>query len=297
VSFPPDLQRADPVAFALPSLSIEADRFCYSLIPSRVEVADGVGSIDQLITAGNTDDTAASLHPWLLLDSSVKEVTEKTILLNDGSSIDDGLAVWAAGNGPLPLTLNVIEKLGEQQSKHKNVARGRIATDPWMRAEGSEGSILAFGDCSCIMDGPDGPLPATAQDAAQQGEYFAKLMSEQYDLCPRISVEGVFLPPIPNPDKERRISDAIVAFATQTVEYAKPFQFLNLGILAYTGGGSALAQVSPAPGVDPIKGTGKVGNALWKSVYLTKQVSMRNRVLVLNDWIKRQIFGRDITRL
>jgi NADH dehydrogenase FAD-containing subunit len=233
----------------------------------------------------------------LLLDSSVKEVTEKTILLNDGSSIDDGLAVWAAGNGPLPLTLNVIEKLGEQQSKHKNVARGRIATDPWMRAEGSQGSILAFGDCSCIMDGPDGPLPATAQVAAQQGEYLAKLMSEQYDLCPGISVEGVFLPPIPNPDKERRISDAIVAFATQTVEYAKPFQFLNLGILAYTGGGSALAQVSPAPGVDPIKGTGKVGNALWKSVYLTKQVSMRNRVLVLNDWIKRQIFGRDITRL
>jgi NADH dehydrogenase FAD-containing subunit len=166
-----------------------------------------------------------------------------------------------------------------------------------MRAEGSQGSILAFGDCSCIMDGPDGPLPATAQVAAQQGEYLAKLMSDQYDLSPGISVEGVFLPPTPNPDKEKRFSDVITNFATQTDEYAKPFQFLNLGILAYTGGGSALAQVSPAPGVAPIKGTGKVGNALWKSVYLSKQVSMRNRVLVLNDWLKRQVFGRDITRL
>jgi NADH dehydrogenase FAD-containing subunit len=53
----------------------------------------------------------------LLLDSSVKEVTEKTILLNDGSSIDYGLAVWAAGNGPLPLTLNVIEKASRRTIK------------------------------------------------------------------------------------------------------------------------------------------------------------------------------------
>jgi NADH dehydrogenase FAD-containing subunit len=233
----------------------------------------------------------------LLLDSSVKEVCEKTIHLNDGSSIDYGLAVWAAGNGPLPLTLNIIENLGEEQSKCQDISRGRIATDAWMRADGSQGRIIAFGDCSCIMNGPSGPLPATAQVAAQQGEYLAKLFNKEYDFSPTISVEGVYLPPTPKPDLGESVSDAIANFATQTSEYAKPFQFLNLGILAYTGGGSALAQVTPAPNAPPLKGTGKVGNALWRSVYLSKQISMRNRVLVLNDWIKRQLFGRDITRL
>ena len=79
--------------------------------------------------------------------------------------------------------------------------------------------------------------------------------------------------------------------------YAKPFQFLNLGILAYTGNGSALAQVATTPDGPKVKGSGKIGNAVWKSVYLTKQFSMRNRLLVLNDWTKRQFFGRDITRL
>lgn len=249
------------------------------------------------------DQEARSLLPprfqlvELLLDSSVKEVADKTIYLNDGNSINYGLAVWAAGNGPLPLTLNVIENLGEEQSQHQNIARGRIATDAWMRAEGSKGSILAFGDCSCIMEGPSGPLPATAQVAAQQGEYLAKLLNKEYDMTPTMSVEGVFLPPVPKADMQSSISDGIANFATRTDEYAKPFQFLNLGILAYTGGGSALAQLSPAPNASPIKGTGKVGNALWKSVYLSKQVSWRNRVLVVNDWIKRQLFGRDITRL
>ena len=32
---------------------------------------------------------------------------------------------------------------------------------------------------------------------------------------------------------------------------------------------------------------------LWKSVYVTKQVSFRNRVLILFDWMKTRVFGRD----
>jgi NADH dehydrogenase FAD-containing subunit len=233
----------------------------------------------------------------LLLDSSVKEVTDKTICLNDGNKIDYGLSVWAAGNGPLPFTLEVIEQLDEGQSPYQNTARGRIATDAWLRAEGSQGSILSFGDCSCVIDGPDGFLPATAQVASQQGEYLAKLLNDDFDLSPTISMEGTFLPPIKNPEAEGKLSDSIANFSTQSDEYAKPFQFWDLGILAYTGGGSALAQLSTLPSAPPIKQTGQAGNALWKSVYLSKQVSMRNRLLVLNDWLKRQIFGRDITRL
>ena len=231
----------------------------------------------------------------LLLSSSVKEITDKVIYLNDGTSIHYGVAVWAAGNGPLPLTLRLIEKLGEDQAKEQSSARGRIATDPWMRAIGSNGSILAFGDCSCITTGP---LPATAQVASQQGEYLAKLMNQQYDFSPPMSEDSIFPPPVRNPEAtDFSLSDAIASFAAQSDEYAKPFQFLNLGILAYTGGGSALAQVATVPDAEPIKGTGKIGNALWKSVYLSKQVSWRNRFMVLNDWTKRQLFGRDITRL
>lgn len=235
----------------------------------------------------------------LLLDSSVKEITDKLILLNDGNTINYGLSVWAAGNGPLPLTLKIVDKLGEAQHSEQNVARGRLVTDAWMRVKGSKGSILAYGDCSCTTIGPDGPLPATGQVAAQQGEYLAKLMNEGYDLSPTTDTneDPVTLPPVRNDQHQLTVSERIASFSTQTDEYAKPFQFLNLGILAYTGGGSALAQVPTSPNAEPIKGTGKVGNALWKSVYISKQVSWRNRFMVVNDWVRRQIFGRDITRL
>lgn len=34
---------------------------------------------------------------------------------------------------------------------------------------------------------------------------------------------------------------------------------------------------------------------LDRSVYITKQVSFRNRVLILFDWMKAQVFGRDLS--
>ena len=52
----------------------------------------------------------------LMLESSVREVAEDTIVLNDGREIPYGLAVWAAGNGPIPLTLGLIDDLGPEQA-------------------------------------------------------------------------------------------------------------------------------------------------------------------------------------
>jgi len=230
----------------------------------------------------------------LLLDSSVKEVSEDAITLNNGDTISYGIAIWAAGNGPNPLTLQLVEDLGPEQAAEQNTARGRIAVDPWMRAIGSEGTIIAFGDCSCV---PSGQLPATAQVASQQGEYVASLLNARCNFSPELSLEGILPPPTKADGVPRTLSDRIAAFAVNNGDYAKPFQFLNLGILAYTGQGSALAQVSTTPSAPPVKGTGKVGNLLWRSVYLSKQVSWRNRLLVLNDWTKRRLFGRDITRI
>lgn len=229
----------------------------------------------------------------LLFQSRVVEVTEKTILLKDGSVIPYGLAVWAAGNGPIPLTLHLIDELGEEQAKEQEVARGRIAVDPWLRAIGGRGKILAFGDCTCICQGGQ-PLPATAQVASQQGEYLASIMNRKFGFSPVAVSNGVLAPPM---IERKLLSDRIAGIATQNIEYAKPFQFLNLGILAYTGGGSALSQVETAPEASPVLASGKLGNFLWRSVYLTKQVSGRNRLLVVNDWLKKQLFGRDITRV
>lgn len=229
----------------------------------------------------------------LMLNSPVTKITADTVELKDGSAIEYSLAIWAGGIKPLPLTAELIQSLGPLQEQEQAAARGRIAIDPWLRAYGGDGRIMSLGDCAVI---PEGPLPPTGQVAAQQGEYLAHLMNEKFDFSPPQEADGTFLPPVKTSETLESLEDAIAALATRHPEYAKPFQYLNLGILAYTGDCTALAQVSTTPKTPNFLSTGKFGNFLWRSVYLAKQVSWRNRLLVMNDWLKRVWFGRDISR-
>jgi NADH dehydrogenase FAD-containing subunit len=84
----------------------------------------------------------------------------------------------------------------------------------------------------------------------------------------------------------------------QTVEankarvYEHEFDFLSLGIMAYIGKNRAIMQVDMDANINI---WGQFAFLLWRSVYITKQVSMRNRVLILFDWLKTRVFGRDIS--
>jgi NADH:ubiquinone reductase (non-electrogenic) len=69
-----------------------------------------------------------------------------------------------------------------------------------------------------------------------------------------------------------------------------PFRYKNLGMLAYIGGERALADLSR------VKAGGFITFIFWRSVYLTKLLSMKNKILVLFDWMKAAVFGRDVSR-
>jgi NADH:ubiquinone reductase (non-electrogenic) len=70
----------------------------------------------------------------------------------------------------------------------------------------------------------------------------------------------------------------------------KPFHYMDMGMLAYVGSGKALMNT---PGV---KGRGFLAWLFWRSVYLTKLVSLRNKISVLFDWFRTFIFGRDFSK-
>jgi NADH:quinone reductase (non-electrogenic) len=69
----------------------------------------------------------------------------------------------------------------------------------------------------------------------------------------------------------------------------KPFSFKNLGMLAYIGEHKALADIPQ------FKTSGFKAFLFWRSVYLTKLVSLKNKMLVLFDWFKTFVFGRDVS--
>lgn len=69
----------------------------------------------------------------------------------------------------------------------------------------------------------------------------------------------------------------------------KKFSYKNLGMLAYIGSEKALADLPQ------YKGSGFTAFLLWRSAYLTKLVSFKNKILVLFDWVKTFLFGRDVS--
>lgn len=69
----------------------------------------------------------------------------------------------------------------------------------------------------------------------------------------------------------------------------EPFKYKDLGMLAYIGSNKALANTSQ------FKGSGFATWLFWRSVYITKLVSLKNKVLVLFDWFKTFVFGRDVS--
>jgi NADH dehydrogenase len=94
------------------------------------------------------------------LETSVREVTESSVRLTDGSEIPSRTVAWCVGVRPDPL-VQALELPTEQ---------GRLKVDEYLAVPGHEG-VFAAGDVAAVPD-PSHPgqvTPMTAQHAQRQG--------------------------------------------------------------------------------------------------------------------------------
>ncbi|GAB4859539.1 External alternative NAD(P)H-ubiquinone oxidoreductase B1, mitochondrial [Ancistrocladus abbreviatus] len=143
--------------------------------------------------------------------------------------------------------------------------------DLWKDSEGNdrdEVDIEQFKLALCHVDSQMKSLPATAQVAAQQGTYLAKCFNRVQE-CKA------------NPEGPRR-------FNGLGRHKFRPFRYKHFGQFAPLGGEQAAAEL-PGDWVS----MGHSTQWLWYSVYASKQVSWRTRLLVVADWMRRFIHGRD----
>lgn len=115
-------------------------------------------------------------------------------------------------------------------------------------------------------------LPATAQVAAQQGSYLANCFNRMEE-CER------------NPEGPLR-------FRGEGRHRFRPFRYKHFGQFAPLGGEQTAAQL-PGDWVS----IGQSSQWLWYSVYASKLVSWRTRTLVVTDWMRRFVFGRDSSQI
>ncbi|GAB7352534.1 hypothetical protein MBLNU459_g2926t1 [Dothideomycetes sp. NU459] len=225
----------------------------------------------------------------------VKKVAEQHIeaeFVNaDGNKVLEkipyGLLVWATGNALRP----VVKDLMSQIPAQKDSRRG-LAVNEYLVVKGTE-NIWAVGDCAVANYAP------TAQVAAQEGAFLARLFN-QMAKTEDIEIELRNLSEVQEkaPNKEQRDE----AFASikdmqkrlRRVKQMGPFEYSHQGSLAYIGSEKAVADISWLTGNFATGGT--LTYFFWRSAYLSMCFSSRNRILVLLDWVKAKMFGRDVSR-
>lgn len=132
---------------------IEEDgrRYYKDLLPFvRIKIVEAAPSILRPFEDGMKDEAirkltrkieiegVQTLQPLeILLNKLVSEVSANYVYFKDGEKIPYGMALWAAGIGPLPITTSMVESLDDTEQKEaQDFARGRLGVDPWLRVIG-----------------------------------------------------------------------------------------------------------------------------------------------------------------
>lgn len=122
-------------------------------------------------------------------------------------------------------------------------------------------------------------------------EFFhVKGFTHIYSLGDCATIEGKVLPATSQVAQQegRYLAKSLNASAKE--KPVVPFIYHHQGMLAYIGSNRALADLPQ------LKGRGFSTWIFWRSAYLTKLVSWKNKILVVFDWLKTFIFGRDASR-
>ncbi|KAJ1934404.1 hypothetical protein FBU59_005708 [Linderina macrospora] len=116
-------------------------------------------------------------------------------------------------------------------------------------------------------------LPALAQVADQEGVYLGRSLSTIAKTGKDISEHGI--------DKGASEKSAV-----------EPFNYHHHGTLAYLGRAAA---ADFGDGYT-YRGSNLAAKYLWRSAYWSQQVSLRTRLMLVMDWTRELLFGRDISR-
>lgn len=133
-------------------------------------------------------------------------------------------------------------------------------------------------------------LPPTAQVAAQEGKYLAKLFS-QHQLAPAPRPPAALAAAYGNAYNQNIEMAHWVPMPTD----APLFNYRHFGTFAYVGMDRAVLSL---PSTYPFSALqGWLVGLTWRGFETWGQVSARNRWMVQSDWLRTKIFGRNITEV
>jgi len=238
--------------------------------------------------------------------SAVRELGPTAAVLADGSVIPFGLCVWSTGVAPARFVA------GLKGDVFRKDRWGRLVTNMALQVlapappdsppptepgkAGAPGAALsvgsdvlstqrqfvagqqptvpgvyALGDCASVGDRQ---FASTAQVAEQQGRWLGRMLT--------LAAQSAGGP------------EALLALVPRDA-----FEYRHRGAMVILGRFAGITDFTRGGPVAPLHGTklqGFTSWLLWRSAYLTKLGSWKNRVQVPENWARTFFFGRDVTQ-
>jgi NADH dehydrogenase FAD-containing subunit len=192
--------------------------------------------------------------------------------------VNAGIVVWSTGLMQNPLVEKMGEKVfyppavqGEAQSRttvqiQRDPKTSSIITDPHLRV-----NTVSYGAAS----GSAQAVPPTP-------------LLDVFAIGDCAAIDGNVLPATAQVASQK--ATHLAKRLNRGDVDAKEFKFRNWGTMTYVGNWKAIHQSS----ADDIKGW--AAWVLWRTAYLTKSMSIRNKIMVPIYWVISWMFGRDISR-
>ena len=138
--------------------------------------------------------------------------------------------------------------------------------------------VFAMGDCAGFLESTGKPvLPALAQVAERQGKYLVELFNNRIG--------------------KQNGGKAAAAGAENDAVLGDPFVYKHMGSMATVGRYKALVDLRQSKDAKGLSMAGFLSWVIWRSAYLTRVVSWRNRFYVAVNWATTFVFGRDSSRI
>jgi NADH:ubiquinone reductase (non-electrogenic) len=139
----------------------------------------------------------------------------------------------------------------------------------------------------------------TAQVASQEGAFLARLfnsLAKTEQITAELAKLSKAQAEARDPNERNEIFATIKELQKRLrrVKQIGPFEYSHQGSLAYIGSDRAVADITWLSG--NFASGGALTYLFWRSAYLSMCFSTRNRILVLVDWLKAKMFGRDVSR-
>ncbi|CAN0854826.1 Internal alternative NAD(P)H-ubiquinone oxidoreductase A1, mitochondrial [Linum grandiflorum] len=230
-----------------------------------------------------------------LVRGIVKDVEPDKIVLDNGTEVPYGLLVWSTGVGPSSLVKSL--DLPKSPGLGSTNGYGYLTCRMCLQLEIAVGlsKVLASRSCRhwhrsdiriiCCFFGRNADMVQHSQHleeylvwclvqvAERQGKYLAAQLN-------RIGKAG-----------------GGRANGGADMDVGEPFVYKHMGSMASIGRHKALVDLRQSKKGKGISMAGFISWFIWRSAYLTRVVSWRNRFYVAVNWLTTMVFGRDISRL